>query len=299
MGCGLIGGGFDGEEIAGADETIDSENLTDISASVDGESEEEADAEARAEAEALAAAEAAAVTEAAAEPKSAGPLVNGAELARDLAWVHLSQCVSLKSTELAATLISGDWFISSSAEATRVYGYWKIDSVTGAVTPHDTLSRRWQATLDSQCSAESLEAGAALARTQTLVVADAAGAMATVWSFLSRCIPGLEKEIFEATRDPSLGEWVVVTKTDSVRQFGTWRVAELAGGLKPYAGMAQVWDPTEKPECSAEAMASLVTPTPFPTPDPAVKDITEAVTNLWARLVMCTPALTSGDLVAT
>ena len=240
-------------------------------------------------------------TEAEAESAAAaaGVLVQGAELARNLAWVHLSQCVSLKSIELAATFIKPDWFIASSAEATRAYSFWKVDAASGAVTPHDTLSLKWQATFDLQCSTESMEAVATLARLETPVIADAADAVATVWSFLSRCIPGLEKEIFEATRDPSLGEWVVVTKTDSVRQFGTWRVAELAGGLKPYAGMAQVWDPTEKPECSAEAMASLGTPTPFPTPTPAVKDFTEAVTNLWAHLVKCAPAMTVSDWQAT
>ena len=51
-----------------------------------------------------------------------------------------------------------------------------------------------------------------------------------------------------------------------------------------------------KLECSAEAMATLITPTPVPTPTP---DITGAVTNLWAHLVKCAPALTVDDLVAT
>lgn len=106
-------------------------------------------------------------------------------------------------------------------------------------------------------------------------------------------------EIFEATQDPARGEWVVVTKTDSGREFGTWKVTDMTGELKPYAGAAQAWDSTVKLECSAEAMAALVTPTPVPTLAPAVKEIAEAVTNLWARLVKCAPALTLDELVAT
>jgi hypothetical protein len=88
-------------------------------------------------------------------------------------------------------------------------------------------------------------------------------------------------------------------QNDLGREFGTWKVTELTGDLKPYAGLAQAWDSTVKLECSAESMAALVTPTPVPTPVPAVKDITEAVTNLWAHLVKCAPALTVADLVAT
>ena len=36
-----------------------------------------------------------------------------------------------------------------------------------------------------------------------------------------------------------------------------------------------------------------------PTPTPIVKDIVEAVTNLWAHLVKCAPAMTVDDWQAT
>ena len=322
MGCGLIGGGGDGEEeFTGSDQTIDSENLKETSAlanaeggegatEADAKPEVEGDPKAEAAAEAEAEAEPAATEEpAAADPEAeagAGPqaaadpvLVQDADLARDLAWVHLSQCVTLKSTELDATLINAEWFIASSAEATRPYGFWKVDAVTGAVVPHDTLSRQWQATFDSQCSPESLDAIVMPTGPQAAVILDAADAMATVWSFMSRCYPNLELDIFEATHDPAREEWVVVTKPDSGREFGTWKVTELTGELRPYAGLAQSWDSTVKLECSPEDMAALVTPTPVPTPAPAVKELAEAVTNLWAHLVKCAPVMTVDDLVAT
>ena len=319
LGCGLIGGGgADEEELPDSDQTTDSGNLKETDAegreseATEGEATE-ADAQAEAEGDDPQAedaaegpeAEAAAEEEPAAEPEAdAGAevrpmLVQDAELARDLAWAHLSQCVTLKSIELAATLISAEWFIVSSAEATRAYGFWRVDAFTGAVRPHDTLSRQWQAALDSQCNPESLEAIVMPAGPQAPVIGDAADALATVWSFLSRCYPNLEMEICEATHDPARGEWVVVTKTDSGQEFGTWIVAELTGELEPYAGLAQAWDSTVKLECSAEDMAALVTPTPVPKLPPAVKEITEAVTNLWAHLVKCAPAMTVDDLVAT
>ena len=127
------------------------------------------------------------------------------------------------------------------------------------------------------------------------VIVDGTSAVATVWSFLSRCFPNLSKEIFEATHDPAQGEWVVVTKSDSLRQFGTWRVAKLTGDLKSYAGLAEAWHSTVELACSTESMAGLVSPTPTP----AVKDIVEAVTNLWAHLVKCAPAMTVDDWQAT
>ena len=131
------------------------------------------------------------------------------------------------------------------------------------------------------------------------VIVEAADALATVWSFMSRCYPNLKLDIFEATHDPAREEWVVVTKPDSGREFGTWKVTELTGELKPYAGLAESWDSTVKLECSPEDMAALVTPTPVPTPAPAVKELAEAVTNLWAHLVKCAPAMSVDDLVAT
>ena len=313
LGCGLIGGDAAAEEeFTDSDQTVDSENLTETAALADTEGGEGEATEAApladteggegeaTEAAALDDAEGGAgeATEAAADPEAAAEpvLVQDPVLARDLAWATLSQCVTLNSIELEATLINGEWFIAGSAEATRPYGFWKVDAVTGAVIPHDNLSRQWLAALDSKCSPESLEAIVLSAGPQEPVIGNAADAVATVWSFLSRCFPNLEMAIFESTHDPARGEWVVVTKTDSAQEFGTWKVTEMTGELKPYAGLAQSWDSAVKLECSAEAMATLITPTPVPTPTP---DITGAVTNLWAHLVKCAPALTVDDLVAT
>ena len=336
MGCGIIGGsGVTRGGIAESEGTIDPENLENISDESDAEGETEGDSESESEGEEgdgsettetepeagaepesepepapVAAEEPPAPEDPAAadpetpvddesvaepEPTVSSDLVQGADLAWDLAWVHLSQCVTLNSTELTATLISADWFIAGSADATRAYGFWKVESATGAVTPYDTLSRQWQTTLDAQCSAESLEAVEVVARAQTAVVSTADDAVATIWSFLSRCNTDLNKEIFEATNDPAQGEWVVVTKSDSLRQFGTWRVAKLTGDLKPYAGLAEAWNSTVALACSAESMTGLVSPTPTP----IVKDIVEAVTNLWAHLVKCAPAMTVDDWQAT
>jgi len=330
QGCGLIGGSEAAEEeteeeFVSSHEPIDSENIREAAAAreeeaddpdAEGDSQPEATAEPEPEPTATTepvAAETETETEAevAAEPAegagvggepaaAANPvLVQDAELARDLAWVHVSRCVTLNSIELAATLINADWFVASSVDAIRAYGFWKVDAVTGEVTPHDTLSRLWQAAIDSQCSPGSLEALAGPPEPPAPVIADAPQAVAAVWSFLSRCYPNLKKEIFEATEDPARGEWVVVTKTDSGQEFGTWKVTGKTGELNPYAGLAQSWDSTVKSECSAEAMAALITPTPVPTQAPAVKDFNEAITNLWAHLVKCAPAMTVDDWDAT
>jgi len=265
---------------------------------VEGQPEPEAAAETQAETEPAAEEVPAAAAD---DPGPAADpvLVQTPELPRDLTWAHLSQCVTLKPIELEATLINSDWFVTGSAEATRAYGFWKVDAITGTVTPHDTHSRQWQAAVDAQCSPESLQAIVLPAGPQAPVIGDGDSAVSTVWSFLTRCFSNLEREIFEATRVTARGEWVVVTKPNSGREFGTWKVSEVTGEIKPYAGLAQAWDSAVKLECSAEAMAALVTPTPVPTPTRAVVEMTEAVRNLWAYLVKCAPDLTVEELVAT
>lgn len=305
LGCGLIGGGAveemtsvlaDTQANPEADqgETADDQTGTES----EGQSEPGAAAETQAETEPAAEDEPVA---AAADPEPAADpvLVPDPQLPRDLTWAHLSQCVTLKPIELEATLINSDWFVTGSAEATRAYGFWKVDAITGTVTPHDTHSRQWQAAVDAQCSPESLQAIVLPAGPQAPVIGDADSAVSTVWSFLTRCFSNLDREIFEATRVAARGEWVVVTKPNSAREFGTWKVSEVTGELKPYAGQAHAWDSAVKLECSAEAMAPLVTPAPLPTPTRAVVEITDAVRNLWAYLVKCAPDLTVEELVAT
>ena len=301
LGCGLIGGGAVEEMTA---VLADEGETTEAEADQGETAEAGTETEAEGQPEPGAAAETQTETEPAAEEEptaaAADPvLVPDPQLPRDLTWAHLSQCVTLKPIELEATLINSDWFVTGSAEATRAYGFWKVDAITGTVTPYDTHSRQWQAAVDAQCSPESLQAIVLPAGPQAPVVGDADSAVSTVWSFLTRCFSNLDMDIFEATRVTARGEWVVVTKPNSGREFGTWKVSEATGELEPYAGLAQAWDSTVKLECSAEAMAALVTPAPVPTPTPAVEEITEAVRNLWAYLVKCAPELTVEGLVAT
>ena len=153
LGCGLIGGGAAEEMTAVLADTqgnpeADQGETADDQTGTESEGQSEPGAAAETQAETEPAAEDEPVTAAADPEPAADPvLVPDPQLPRDLTWAHLSQCVTLKPIELEATLINSDWFVTGSAEATRAYGFWKMDAITGTVTPHDTHSRRWQARL--------------------------------------------------------------------------------------------------------------------------------------------------------
>ena len=261
MGCGIIGGsGVTGGGIAESEGTIDPENLENTSDESDAEGETEGDSESESEGEEgdgsettetepeagaepepepapVAAEEPPAPEDPAAadpetpvddesvaepEPTVSSDLVQGADLARDLAWVHLSQCVTLNSTELTATLISADWFIAGSADATRAYGFWKVESATGAVTPYDTLSRQWQTTLNAQCSAESMTG--LVSPTPTPIVKDIVEAVTNLWAHRVKCAPAMTVDDWQATWNPVNNEWVIVTKAAVTVDYGVWVV---------------------------------------------------------------------------
>jgi len=312
LGCGLVGGNGEEETQGGSPEGVRPEILTKLAQVSDPEAAAAAETEDKPEDEATPEPEASPVPEPTPEPKLA---VENAEQARDLVWVDLSQCFTLESSGLEATLIAEDWFVKGSkgSEAApegeaapktgspQEIGLWKVDAVTGVVEPYDILSRQWLSVLESQCSPESLAAlfTPSPVPTATPVIVDATGAVAAVWSYLAQCSSTLSTENFDAIFNPAQGQWVVITKAGSATDFGTWAVDAASGSLQPYAGLSRQWDSVVKLQCDPEAMAALSTPTPVPTPTPAVSEASHATTTLWSYLVNCAPAMLTTDLEAT
>jgi len=299
LGCGLVGGNGEEEAQGGNPEGVRPEILTKLAQVSDpAAAAAAAETEATPEAEATSEPEPSPVPEPTPEPT---PVVQSEEEARNLAWVHLGQCITFASDELAATLVKGDWFVKGSSEASQNYGLWKVASDTGAVEPFDIQSRLWESAITSQCSPESLAAVSTPSPvpTATPVIIDAAGAVAAVWSYLAQCSSTLSTETFDATFNPAQGQWVVITKAESATDFGTWAVDTATGSLQPYSGLSRQWDSVVKLRCDPEAMASLSTPTPVPTPTPAVSEASHATTTLWSHLVKCAPSLLTSDLEAT
>lgn len=326
LGCGLVGGNGEEETQGGSPEGVRPEILTKLAQVSDPEAAAAAETEAKPEDEATDEKEAESEPE---EPAAPEPVVNNEKEARNLVWVHLSQCFTLESGELEATLITGNWFVKSSntggaagdAEAPKApaaapgaegalkegssieAGIWKVEGMTGTVEPYDVLSRQWHSVVESKCDPVAL---AALATPTPVpaptaivpVIVDAAGAVAAVWSYLARC-SNVSMDLFEAPMNPVQGRWVVITKAGSATDFGTWVVDAATGSLQPYAGLSRQWDSVVKLQCDPEALAALSTPTPVPTPTPAVSEAGHATTTLWSYLVNCAPAMLTSDLEAT
>ena len=294
LGCGLLGGNGEEEGDGDADNPLTPrpEILTKL-ASVSAEASEPAGGgETPPEPEAPADPEPNPVPAASVETE---------EEARNLVWVHLSQCINFAASDLQATQITGDWFVKSTGESERRTGLWRVEAATGAVEPYDVLSRQWQTVVESECKAETLSALTTPTPVPTAAptIADGAGAVAVVWSYVAQCLPNTPLESFEATLSPVLNQWVVTTKSESLTDFGAWKVDAVTGALAPYAGFSREWDSVVRLECNPEALASLFTPTPVPTATPAVLDTTQAVITLWAYLVGCSPELTTEALAAT
>ena len=303
-GCGLLGGDDEEEGDGGQAANLGGVSpdiltkLAETAAKADIPSEPASEAEPTPEADAPAEPEATPTPEPTAAPT---PVVQVEEEARNLVWVHLSQCISFESTELKATQITGDWFVTGTTDSDVKPGLWRVDSVSGDVEPYDVMSRAWTSVLAAQCSPESM---AALVTptpmpSPTVVAADATAATAIVWSFISRCTSGVSIENFEAILNPAAGLWVVATKSDSPTDYGTWTVEAAKGTLAPFAGFSREWDSVVGLQCNPEALAALSTPTPVPTATPAVADGTGAVTTLWSYLVKCAPGLLTTDLEPT
>ncbi len=303
LGCGLIGG--DGGEEGNGDNPLTPrpEILTKLAAVADPAAaslQATAEAEAAPEAEEKPAEEEKVVAEPEPTPVPA-PLVETEDVARNLVWVHLRQCITLTSTDLIATLITGDWYVNDAAESKTKIGLWKVTAGSGAVEPNDVLSRQWETIIASECTPESLKAltTPTPAPTITPAIADGPAAIAVVWSYLAQCLPTISIENFETRFIPSQDWWVITTKTDSATDFGAWTVNNTTGILSPYAGFSREWDSVVKLQCNAEALAALSTPTPVPTVTPAVIDGTQALTTLWSYLVKCAPTMTVDELAAT
>ncbi len=301
LGCGLIGG--DGEDGGNGDNPLTPrpEILTKLAAvaapdaeSVQATAESEAPPEAEEKAEA--------------DPESTpvpARLVETEDVARNLVWVHLRQCMTLISADLIATQITGDWYVNDSDGSKTQYGLWKVNGDSGTVEPNDVLSRQWEMIISSGCSQEFPEAlitptlAPTLAPTVAPAIADGPGAIAVVWSYLAQCLPTISIEAFETKFIPSQDWWVITTKTDSATDFGAWTVNNTTGILSPYAGFSREWDSVVKLQCNPEALASLSTPTPIPTSTPAVIDASQAITTLWSYLVKCAPTMSVDELAAT
>lgn len=310
LGCGLIGGGDDDEEAGSepgddiraqiqAELASEAEATSNDASSADdtGPTETDAAVEPAMDAPPAAEASAAEVPAAATDEASpsAAPVVENEEQARNLAWAHISQCIAFNAVELNATLITGNWFVNGTGQASRDYGFWKIPAATAMVSPHDTQARKWESAIEFQCSSESMKS----VPTQRRVVSDAAGAGTAVWSYLIQCIPGLSTEIFQSVFDPAKGQWTIVVSQDHPDKLGTWLVNPDTGAVAPHTEPARLWDSAVRLGCTPEVVAPLLHPTPVPAPAPVVVEITAAVTNLWSYLIKCGPGLTISDLQAT
>ena len=308
LGCGLIGGGDDEAEGEPGDDIraeiqaeLDAEagESSEAGPDADDPDSEEAGASGESETETQAAeaappAEVPAAATGEASPVGT-PVVENEEQARNLAWAHISQCITFNAAELKATLITNNWFVNGTDQASREYGFWKIPSATAKVTPHDTQARKWESAIASQCSAESLES----VPIQSRVVSDAAGAGTAVWSYLIQCIPALSTEGFQSVYDPAKGQWAVVISPGQTSELGTWVVNPDTGAVTPHTEPARLWDSAVRLGCTAEVVDPLLQPTAAPPPTPVVVEISAAVTNLWSYLVKCESNLTEANLQAT
>jgi len=313
LGCGLIGGGDDEEEEVGGGAgddiraQIQAELAAEAEAAGSSEGASSADGEETAETEsstdtttdttteAPPASETSAEVPADAAGVIAATVVENEEQARNLAWAHISQCITFNAAELNATLITGNWFVNGTDQASRDYGFWKIPEATAMVSPHDTQARKWETAIESQCSQDSMKS----VPTQSRAVSDAAGASTAVWSYLVQCVPALSTEIFQSVFDPAKGQWTVVISQDHPDKLGTWVVNPNTGAVAPHTEPARLWDSAVRLGCTSEVVQPLLQPTPVPAPTHVVVEITAAVTNLWSYLVKCGPGLTEGDLQAT
>ena len=115
LGCGLFGGNGEGEE--GGDGGDADNPLTprpDILTKLASVSAQAGEAKSEDESPPA--------TEVPADPEPipvSAPSVQTEEEARNLVWVHLSQCIDFAASELQATQIMGDWFVKSTGESER------------------------------------------------------------------------------------------------------------------------------------------------------------------------------------
>ena len=267
LGCGIIGGGDDNTAVEEGDKlraqiqeelSAEAKTATKAESASEGDDLTDTDAEPVAETDGQPAeADAAAEAEAPAPVDQAEPVnpdapvvVEDEAQARNLAWAHLSQCITFSADELEATLITGNWFVNGTAAASRDYGFWKIPSTSAMVSPHDTQAHGWESAINSQCSQESMAALPAQAK--AIIGAEAAGT--AVWSYLVQCVPDLSTEVFQSVLDPGRGRWTVVISPDQPNQLGTWLVAPDTGAVTPHTEPARLWDSAVRLGCTDEVL---------------------------------------------
>ena len=68
------------------------------------------------------------------------PAVQTMNDARNLVWSYLGQCSSFDPSQLQVFLVQGDWFVQALPTSPQQYGLWKVDALTGGLTPPPTMS---------------------------------------------------------------------------------------------------------------------------------------------------------------
>ena len=127
-------------------------------------------------------------------------------------WTYLIKCFSgLTFDDLKATwdASESEWIVSTKPTALTDHGVWRVRR-DAKLFPVNSQAR----IRDEEVRSESC----------TLVVPEAKDAVATVWTYLVECSPGLSIEDLAATWDPSNGEWVVITNPAAKADHGVWRV---------------------------------------------------------------------------
>ena len=178
--------------------------------------------------------------------------------ARNLVWSYLGQCSSFDPSQLQVFLVQGDWFVQALPTSPQQYGLWKVDALTGGLTPHDVVAREWQSFIESECSPEILETlftptptltptptptptprptptptatpppptptpvpTPTPTPTPTPLVTTAGDAVASLWAHLVKCFITLPITDLEARLDPAKAEWVVITRPGAITSAGT------------------------------------------------------------------------------
>jgi hypothetical protein len=168
-----------------------------------------------------------------------------------LVWVYLSSCVSFDPNDLDANEVGDEWFVKSRSAVLQQYGIWRVDSVSGDITPHDPLAGEWQSVLAGSCNAEEWgrliipTLGPTPTRpppTPTPVVRNANDAVSVLWSYLVKCFPALSTTDLESTLDPASGKYIVKDKGLAV--YGVWGVTPVDGRVTPNNNTARSRDQT-------------------------------------------------------
>ena len=168
------------------------------------------------------------------------PLIQTADQALSLVWVHLSRCVSFEVSELETSKIQGDWFVKGSTGSATQVGLWRVGASTGDIQPYDLPARDWARYVEADCSP-------GVARTiftptpaptptstpvSPPVVPDAETAVTALWAHLVKCESDLQIDAFQARWNPVNSQWVVTTSTGDRTDLGVWTVDE-DGSISP------------------------------------------------------------------